>query len=128
MFSLALKHSVILQVKENQIYYLILIFDMGFPLCYIRSQIMSWSSDSQFCSIWGQPIGRVEQSHDDILSDGISSGGRAMRPNCQADFTMMRREVKKKKKKAKQTEAWHNLPSPSSTDEHREKLPGDHRG
>lgn len=30
-------------------------------------------------------------------------------------------------KYAKQTETWHNLQSPSSTDEHRENLPGDHR-
>lgn len=92
MFSLELQHSVIIKVKENQIYYQILILDMGFPLLHIRSQIMSWSSDSQVCRVWGQPIGHVEQSHDDILSDGISGGGRAMLPNCQADFTMMRRE------------------------------------
>ena len=65
---------------------------MGFPLCHIRSQIMSWSSDSQVCSAWGQPIGRVEQNHGDISSDGISCGGRAMLPNCQADFTVMGRE------------------------------------
>lgn len=99
---------------------------MGFNWCHIRSQIMFWSSGSQVCSAWGQPIGCVEQSHGDILSDGISCGGRAMLPNCQADFTVMRREGGKKKN-GKQTEAWHNLPSPSSTDEHRKKLPGDHR-
>ena len=70
---------------------------MGFPLCHIRSQIMSWSSDSQVCSAWGQPIGRVEQNHGDISSDGISCGGRAMLPNCQADFTVMGREGRKER-------------------------------
>lgn len=84
------------------------------------------SSDSQVCSAWGQPIGRVEQSHGDILSDGISFGGRAMLPNCQADFTVMSREGGRENN-ARQKEAWHNLPSPSSTEEHREMLPGDHR-
>lgn len=68
---------------------------------------MSWSSDPQVCSAWGQPIGRVEQSHGDILSDGISCGGKAMLPNCQADFIVMRRECGEKN--AKQTETWHNL-------------------
>lgn len=66
-----------------------LILDMVFTRIHIRSRIMFWSSDSQVCSAWGQPIGRVEQSHGGILSDGISCGGRA---NCQADFTVMRRE------------------------------------
>lgn len=103
--------------------YLILILDMGFPLIHIRSRIVFWSPHSQLCSAWGQPVGRVEQSHGDILSDGISCGGWAMLPNCQADFTVMRRGGGG----AKQTETWHNLPSPSSTDVHRENLPGDHR-
>lgn len=48
-------------------------------------------SGCQVYSSSGQPIGRVEQSHGDILSDGSSCGARAMLPNCQADFRALRR-------------------------------------
>lgn len=50
-----------------------------------------WPSGCQVYSASGQPIGHVEQSHGDILSDGSSCGARAMLPNCQADFRAMRR-------------------------------------
>lgn len=82
---------------------------------HTASCFVLWPSGFQVHGASGQPIGRVEQSHGDILSDGSSCGAWAMLPNCQADFSTMRRG-----KKAKQTESWHNLPSPSSVDEHRE--------
>lgn len=69
--------------------------------------------------------GRRQQSRGDILSDGGSCGAAPLLPNCQADFRFGGRVEERRggRKKAKQTEPWHNLPSQSGAGEQREKVP-----
>lgn len=56
------------------------------PPLSLHSRSVLWPSGTQVYSASDQPIGHVEQSHGDILSDGSSCGAWAMLPNCQADF------------------------------------------
>lgn len=69
----------------------------------------------------GRPIGRVEQSHGDILSDGGSCGARAVLPNCQADFSAMRRGEESQTNRAL---AQSPIAEPAQTSTERETSPG----